>query len=378
MSIYERNNDFRSDIDQGITFCRVTRVFPEKRMCEVKTFGGRGFKTDNHISNCQWISTDANPDGDESGAIPRVNSYGLLAFVEGEPFIIGYWKPLSSAGEANVGDVLEELNEGDRVLKTIGKNKIILRTSGEIQIESTRVCRSIWFPERDLLNTLCRNYEFRTDGGTIDWEHVDENDSINDTVFREEIRDNITRSNIVKTEVGTIERNNPLIFRKQFGKGVDGDDIASVVHTTEIKNTGETDVFIRSADASNGYKLNIKPSGETTLNIGDRANLNIKNTGATTYNVAGKATVTIQPSGDTTIDVGPGKSVINIAASGNISITASANVNVKASSNVVVKAAQVQLNGTASGILTSNSSYGVVDFVTGVPLVPSSTVFGDV
>jgi hypothetical protein len=369
-SILERGNDFRDDIDQGLTFCRITKVFPDKRMCEVKTFGGRGFKTDNHVTNCQWISADANPDGDESSAIPRVNSYGILAFVDGEPFIIGYFKPLNSEGNANFGKDLEELNEGDRVLKTVGLNKIILRASGEIQIESNRTCRSIWFPERSLINTLCRNYEFRTDGGTIDWEHLDENDQLTDTIYREEKRDNIERTNIIQTQEGTITRGDPLIYRRQFGKGVDGDSINAVVHTTEILNTGETKVFIRSADAPNGYNMRVQPSGETDLNIGDRSKLNIKPTGETTYNVAGKANVNIKPDGTTTIDVGPGKSTLTIKPSGETEL--------KTTAKIVMTSPKIDLNKPMSGIITANGTNGVVDFITGVPVTPSTTVFSDV
>jgi hypothetical protein len=323
------------------------------------------------IPKCQWISTDANPDGDESSAIPRINSYGILAFIDGEPFILGFFKPLNPSGTAANGEDLEELNEGDRVIKTVGRNKVILRSSGEIQIESTRTCRTIMFPERHVINTLCRNYEFRTDGGTIDWIHIDENQETKDTVLREEIRDDINRTNIILTESGKTARGSDVMYRRQFGKGVNGDDIEAVVNTTEIKNTGETDVFIRAANATAGHKLNVKPSGETTLNIGDRMSANVKPTGETTLDVGpGKAKVNIKPSGETTIDVGPGKSTITIKPNGEIEV--------KTSSKIQMTSPKINLNKPMSGITTQNSHQSVIDFVTGVPVTPSKTVFSDV
>lgn len=369
-SILEKGNRFKDDVASGICYGRITKVYPEERMCEVKVFGRPGMQSDTSIPKCQWISADANPDGDESSTIPRINSYGLVAYVDGEAFILGFFRPLNAKGTANVAGDQEELNEGDKVIKTVGKNKIILRASGEIQVESTRTCRTIWFPERHLLNVLCRNYEFRTDGGTVDWTHIDENSETTDTVKREEVRDNINRSNIVLTETGTVQRGSPTIYRRQFGQGVDGDDITAVVHTTEIKNTGETDIFVRAPNQEEGFKANIKPSSETTVNIAGKVKLNIQPTGETDLNVNDKANIHISPSGETLIDVGPGKSTILMKASGEIEVTTS--------TKVKVTSPKVELNGAASGITTMNSHQGVVDFITGVPITPSTTVFSDI
>ena len=38
----------------------------------------------------------------------------------------------------------------------------------------------------------------------------------------------------------------------------------------------------------------------------------------------------------------------------------------------------VQLNGNSSGITTMNSHMGVIDFITGIPVMPSTTVKGDI
>lgn len=366
---FESNSMYKQETVSTLTWGRITRVFPEKRMAEVKTFGS-GATNDLHIASCQWLSADAHYEGDESSPIPRVNSYCVVAFIDSEPIIVGFFKPLSENGDANTGKDIEEANEGDKVFRTVAGNKIILRSSGEVQIESTSGCRTTWFPQEDLINELCRNYEFRTDGGTIDWLNIDRKRKY--TYLRKEVRDTSNRKNIILEESGTVDADNtPLIYRKRIGAGdLDDGGIKSIVHTVEIKNTGETDILIATADNKVGHKLNIKPDGSTNLNIGDKAKLNIAASGDTSYDVNGKAKLTIAPSGDTVIDVGPGKSTIKISASGNIEIIAS--------TKVKVKAPKVELNGAASGITTANSHMNVIDLISGAPVTPSTTVFSDI
>lgn len=370
-SILEKGNKNREQSQTGLCFGRVTRVYPAQRMCEVKTFGSDGIHGDNHIPACQWLSSDANPEGDESTVIPRINAYCIVGFVNGEPFILGYFKPLNDEGYANIVDGVEEdINEGDKCLTTIAGNKIILRASGEIQVESTRTCRTVYFPQGNLINHLCRNYEFATDGGTDEWTQYDSGQNTPETVRRTEVRDNINRTNIIYTEQGTITKGDPLIYSRQIGKGVDGVDIDDVVHTTEIKNTGETDIFIRAPGNEEGHKLNVKPSGETTLNIAGKSITKILPTGETSLDVNKKANVLIKPDGSTTIDIGPGKCTIKLLPSGLMDIVTT--------SKVKVKSPKIELNGAKSGITTMNGHQGVIDMISGAPIQPSETVFSDV
>jgi hypothetical protein len=369
-SPFESQSSYKQETNNKLSWGRITRVFPEQRMAEVKTYGQQGMTNDLHIAKCQWLSSDAHYEGDETSVIPRINSFCVVAFIDSEPIIIGFFKPLSEAGDASTGKKLEAGNEGDKIITTVAGNKIILRSSGEIQIESTPGCRSTWFPQEDLLNHLCRNYEFRTEGGTIDWVNIDRKRKY--TYLRKETRDTSNRKNIILEESGTVNADDTsIIYKKRIGAGNNTDGgINKIVHTVQVKNTGETDILIATADSQAGYKLNIKPSGQTSLNIADKAKLNIEPSGKTNYNVAGKANVSIEPSGDTIIDVGPGKSTIKISASGNIEVIAT--------TKVKVKAPKVELNGAASGITTANSHMGVVDLITGVPVTPSTTVFSDV
>lgn len=371
-SVMEKGNRWRDGVGEGLTMCRISKVFPEKRMCEVKTFGSNNPTQDNTFT-CQWLSSDASPEGDESSVVPRINSLGIVAFVDGEPFVIGFLRPLNDEGTAAIPDgEQEEINEGDKVIKTVGKNKLIMRASGEIQIESTRTCRTIYFPNNHLINTLCRNYEFRTDGGTEDWVHYSSSRTEKNTVRRVEERDKLTRDNIVYTETGTVDLNTPtLIFRRRFGKGTKDGSITDVVRTVSVLNTGETTVQINTPGATEGHNMNIKPSGETTISIGGTRHVtNIKPTGETNINVAGKANINVKPSGLTVIDVGPGKSTITIDPSGKIEV--------KTSTEVQITSPKVNLNKGMSGITTKNSHQAVIDFITGVPVQESQTVFSDV
>lgn len=278
-SIYEKGHQTREDQKNAFAFGRITRVFPDERLCEVKTFMGVGQTDDNHIPKCQWLNSDAHPDGDESTVLPRVGSYGIVFYIDSEPFVFGFFSPLTGTGSAQLGDGKEELNEGDRIMITRGGNKVILRAHGEIQIESTNTCRTIYFPDRNLINTLCRNYEFRTDGGTIDWQNIDAN---NNTLFRQEFRDNINRANLVVEEVGYID-GGEFIHRRVLGAGSPA-GVSEPVWSEELKTSGEWTRFIRSPGAEFGSKINVTPDGTTTLEVG------------------GKATVIVSPSGDISLD----------------------------------------------------------------------------
>ena len=86
-SAYENPNKWRQQRQEGIALGRITRVFRDRRMCEVKTFMGAGDKDDNHIPYAQWLNLDAHPDGDESTIVPREGSYCVVFFIAGEPFI---------------------------------------------------------------------------------------------------------------------------------------------------------------------------------------------------------------------------------------------------------------------------------------------------
>lgn len=86
--------------------------------------------------------------------------------------------------------------------------------------------------------------------------------------------------------------------------------------------------------------------------------------------------------GDSTETIG-GKKVFNITGDCNINcnnanIVAAADVSIMAGGNCIIMAAQIQLNGTASEATSKASHLGVIDLITGAPIVPTTTVLLDV
>jgi hypothetical protein len=63
---------------------------------------------------------------------------------------------------------------------------------------------------------------------------------------------------------------------------------------------------------------------------------------------------------------------------GNMDLTVTGNCNITVNGVTKLTCPDVQLNGNASGITTANSHMNVIDFITGVPVLPSTTVKGDV
>lgn len=268
-------------------------MFPEDRMVEVKTFLGRGQRNDNHIPKCQWINLDAHPDGDSTAVIPRVNSYCMVFYVDGEPFCFGFFSPLTDTGTAFTGEEAEDLNEGDRVFKTIGGNKIILRAHGEIQIESNATCRTIYFPDNSLINTVCKNLEVLTDGGTIEWNNVDDQ---NNTYYKAEYRDNVSRANIIIVERGEV--GGGLISSYAVGVGSKDGGLASTTYKQTIKKDGSMEFEV----GTKGLHVTATPDGTTAITSGT-TKINIAPGGAVTIETAGKLAIKAK---DVEVDGGSG------------------------------------------------------------------------
>lgn len=85
--------------------------------------------------------------------------------------------------------------------------------------------------------------------------------------------------------------------------------------------------------------------------------------------------------GDSTETVG-GKKVFNVTGDceincANAKIQASGNIDATAGGNAIITASQIQLNGAASEATSKQSHQGVIDLITGAPIVPTTTVFLD-
>jgi phage gp45-like len=113
--------------------------------------------------------------------------------------------------------------------------------------------------------------------------------------------------------------------------------------------------------------VNVVSSASTTVNAGDSCTVN---SGSDTSITAG-SNCNITSSSDTSITTGGNCS---ITSSSDTSITASGNCNITSTAKTSIQALEIDLNGGSSGITTMNSHLGVIDLITGVPVIPSPTV----
>jgi len=355
---------------------RVVDVDVTNRRCRVKTLGmqspklmsgkGTGTGTDDHdIPDVQWITTSASDAGAEDTSIPQVGQLGVLLYINHEPYLIGFFRALQPQGTGEESGPLEDLvTQGDRILTTIGGNSVILRSGGSVEVKSTALCRTYWLPS-NILSSVCQEWELSTDGGFTQWVRDKTN---NDTLLEFFIQDNQQPTNCIDLQLGNSDNGNTLDF--VMGE-VDGDTFDFV---------------------SQKISLSIDPDGTLTVNvgIGNKATLVIDaNTGDTTFTTQGNLTQTVQGNVSQTVQGNVTQNVtgdvsatisgkMSSTVTGEVDITTSADATIKASGTVDVEAPKIKLNGEASGVTTANSHQGVIDFITGVPVLPSETTYSDI
>ena len=393
-SIYEKSHERRDSFDDGVAIGKITRVFPSKRLCEVKTFIGKGNLCDLHLPNVQWLSMDAHPDGDESTVIPRVGSHGLVFLIGGQPFIFGFFVPTDKTGKGNTGDDRENLQEGDRVFKTLAGNKIILHSHGEIEIQASTVCKRIMLPDSGTFNDLCRNYEFRCDGGTVDW--INQDKILNTTLHKQEFRSDVYRSGIVVEERGNV---GGLILKKTTISNTLG-PVTMTCHTHEIDRTGKERTFISVWPSPVGYEQTRDALGNTKTTIMGLTTIETSMTGAVSISVnKGLCTLEISPTGALTVTTKTKVSVdalmgADIKATGPVKIASNATmaieatgpcsvkgaiVNVEAQAQATVKAPSVVVDAKLTQLGGPGAVFGVHSFpnaisdFTGMPVMMGST-----
>jgi hypothetical protein len=391
---------------------RITNVNAETRTCTIKTYGSSQQTNNGIFYNVQWLALYSSNEGQEISFVPEINAQALILFEGTQPYIIGFFHPITSDVTVSVPDPelegvepkgasaafnKERINPGDFILRTAGNCRIVMRRGGEIELEATKLCRRTYFPTRNLINELSQNYEFRTDGGTIDWVHPDPQSE--NTYFRQEWRDNVSRDNIIIDERGTIEADSnlihrfqigptpeenadapppfePVIIRETFNTGQTRFRVNNTLYDEEIKETGE---YIKGVNGylyyqnikptgevienvNNNFQHRILPSGEMFLDIGieeakeenivpaggnAKFKMNIKPSGDTTVEINEKIKMSMQASGQVVLDCGPGNSTITVDPSG--AITLKTNNAVTCETNTVdLKASSVKLGKSVS------------------------------
>ena len=408
------NFDILSPIEEGfdasstngkMCFFRISDVDAENRTCDIKTFGGDRNVSNNDYLDIQWLALVSHPEGDEMSCIPRIDSYGICAFVGNQPFILGYFNPITIDSKEEIVDQenegveplggsaatsKEKINSGDYILRTVGKCRVVLRAGGEVELESTKICKRTYFPARNRITEISQNLEIATDGGYMNWVHVDQDSNSPETLCTQVWRDTVGSTNVITDERGTVDAESDLIHRYQISPGPvapENEHLGEAelpVVLREIYNTGKTEyringtafheltladgTYTRAIGEERKNLVEILPTGqwhhnvnqkfdhlildtgETSINISNQYKLNIKPTGDVSLNVSEKCLVTIAATGETKIDVGPGKSIVTIAPDGNVTIKAEAEVTCE-TETVNLKSSFVNLGSGVSDVV---------------------------
>ena len=165
------NSPYEGMYDRTGLVClgRVISVDAAGRRLRVKTMGMPARGTDDlDLYNVRILHGQWHAEGDEEVSIPRKGTYGVVIFLGTETFWLGAVPLDMTSGQYQRANQVA-LNEGDKIIKTVAGNRIILRTGGTIEIQSTLHCRTFYIPNQNLINTICHNYELQTSGGRLFW-----------------------------------------------------------------------------------------------------------------------------------------------------------------------------------------------------------------
>ena len=234
-TIYESTHSGRAQQRNGIALGRIVQVDVPRRLCRVKTFLGPPHLLDLDCHNVQWADLDTNDKGDEMSSIPRVGSLGMVFFIEGESFIFGFVNAIQGKKGAVTGNETAKLVGGDKIIATRAGNRILVRANGSIEFTSKETLKTVYFPTDSRILELCRNYNFKADGGFINWE-VDDTGSTKHTV---EYRNNLARSMIMVEERGFV--GGTTMYSQKIGPGVPGvPGIATPIYSKTYDYFGTT------------------------------------------------------------------------------------------------------------------------------------------
>ncbi len=344
-------------LNGNICLGKVVSVNVEKRTCQVKTeIGMKGVSDALDLYDVQWQSMSASVDGqgDEDTTIPRVGMHAVVTFLNSQPYIVGFYRPTPAFSstdpvEAALDSARSSLNHsglspGDRIIKTVAGNYILLRSGGSVEILTNEgLCKTSWLPTESVISSLAESYELTVSGGLMFWTHDRDSD---ESSLRYLIYDKgRAPAHVMDFQFGTTKNPNHLITAK----------------------LGPADPTSRQ-QTSTTLDLSVAADGSVSLALGQGSKILLKLNGATgDIELTTQGNITQTVTGNVTQTV-----------TGKVTVKTDSDVSVTAKGDALVKAKKIKLNGEQSGITTINSHGGVVDLITGVPIRPSKTVFSDV
>lgn len=255
---------------------RVVYVDERARRCRLKTLGQPGSTDDLDLQNVQWISLASSGEGAEDTCLPHVGQYGVIIFVNSEPYVIGFFQPMRPTGNAPRNEQ-EVLKSGDRVIKTIFGNSIILRRGGTVELKSTNLCRRLLIPTRNMINDVCQEYELEAAGGYHYWHINRDNGTTNWDLLA---YNNLTPTKAVRLQLGSTESG--ALLDLAVGDS-DGTGVTGPLMSVKVMPSGDTIVNTEG---------NLFATVKGTADIGVSGNLNAAITGNTVITVEGETTLT--------------------------------------------------------------------------------------
>jgi hypothetical protein len=308
-----------------ISLGQVIDIDADSRTVRVKTLGNANHGTDDQdLPNVKVLHMAWNPDGSYALAMPLIGSYYIIGYINSEPVLLGAY-PLSNTSDGGGRDNQQNLLPGDYAFVTAQGSSVIIRSGGTVELQSTPNCRTWWLPTNETITTVCQNQEIDTSGGFSHWT-IDPNTGA--TLLEVKAYTDFNADTAVDLQVGTTSS----------GAALD----------LEI---GPTDENLNVTSPT--FSLTVQADGTTALNVG-----------------SGQVTINITPDGKISINT---QSDANITVGGDANVNTTGDCNVTAGGNVVAKGTQVQLNGSAGMVLTTETD-PVVDLITGTPTVGVQTV----
>ncbi|NBO09810.1 MAG: hypothetical protein EBV30_10845, partial [Actinobacteria bacterium] len=349
----------------------IVSVDAEARTCRVKTIGLKHRTDDLDLFNVQWISLTAstNGDGAEDTSIPVPGQMGVVTFINNQPYIMGYYRPVVVPEDANTKAKVKDpnqtsetlINTGDRIIKTLAGNKVILRSGGSVEIESNKLCRTYWIPARRRINTVCGTYELEVEGGFMYWSRDTETDK---TTLRAFIYDALSPTNALDIQVGTPEDDSKFLTMSLGAIDPTTFDVPLPVFNLAVTPAGDTDLTV-------GIKQ------QMSLSIAaDTGNITLETTGSITQKVTGNVTQDIQGDISQTVKGNVTETVegtitdtakkavtfatddaLKVSAKGDATVSSDGNVNVSGKGGAnVTSDGSVTISGKGGAKVSSNGS----------------------
>lgn len=350
----------------------IVSVDADARTCRVKTFGLKGRTDDLDLSDVQWVSLSASTTGDgaEDTAIPVVGQMAVITFINNQPYIQGYYRPVKTPNDP--GSVNKEqdpnqseeirVNTGDRILKTLAGNKVLMRSGGSVEIESNRLCRTHWLPANRTVNTVCGTHKLEADGGFVHWTLDTETNATTYQFFvRDALKDPDTGLDV---QIGTPGDDTQFITMALGKIAPDTYEIPEPAFNLTVDPNGNTEIQI-------GLKQQVKLSinsdtGDITLETS--GNVTQKVTGNVTQEIEGDISQTVKGNVTETVEgtiTDTAKKAVSfstddaleVSAKGDADLSSDANLTLSGGGDATLSAdgsAEVSAKGSAS--LSANGS----------------------